>query len=197
MKVLFKKEDIIGISQDLQPSNTATKNLSHNIRVVTGNRKSIESHTGNEINEINHQLDDFFEIRLLTYHIEDKKTKLSKNFKQPAVDCKDLDALIKEIFLNRGWEEADSLLIKITIHESGEFLKICRSFFDISDPLPEANSAMSKKFLEAGVHKVFIIGLVFDVGETYVNVKRLRDFAEFRRENLEEKMYSRYRSETV
>ena len=86
MKVLFKKEDIIGISQDLQPSNTATKNLSHDIRVVTGNRKSIESHTGNEINEINHQLDDFFEIRLLTYHIEDKKTKLSKNFKQPAVD---------------------------------------------------------------------------------------------------------------
>lgn len=46
MKVLFKKEDIIGISQDLQPSNTATKNLSHDIRVVTGNRKSIESHTG-------------------------------------------------------------------------------------------------------------------------------------------------------
>ena len=102
--------------------------------------------------------------------------------------------MIKEIFLNRGGEEADSLLIKIIIHESGGFLKICRSFFDISDPLPEANSAMSKKFLEAGVHKVF---KVFDVGETYVNVKRLRDFAEFRRENLEEKMYSRYRSETV
>ena len=35
------------------------------------------------------------------------------------------------------------------------------------------SGALSKKFLESGVKKIFIIGLVPDVFEDYVNVKRL------------------------
>ena len=62
----------------------------------------------------------------------------------------------------------DSLLIKISIDGGGRFLKICLSIFNINDPLPNANSAMSKKCFKSGVKKVFIIGLVPDVSENYV-----------------------------
>ena len=67
----------------------------------------------------------------------------------------------------------ESILIKISIDGGGVFLKICLSIFDIHDPLPKANHAMSKRFLVSGVKRVFVIGLVPDVGENYVNVKRL------------------------
>ena len=143
-KVLFKKEDIVGISHYLQLSNTATKILSRDIRVVTGNRKSIEPHTRDGINETNHQLDDFFEMCQLTYRREDKQTKLSEHFKQPTVVCEDLTALVEEILRKMEREEVDSLLINISIDGGGGFLKICLSIFDINDPLPKANSAMSK-----------------------------------------------------
>lgn len=87
-KVLFKREDIIGISHGLQLNNTATKILSRGIRVVTSN-KSIE-------------LDDIFEIRHLTHSREDKQIQLSKHFKLPTDVCKDLTtALIEEILWKR------------------------------------------------------------------------------------------------
>ena len=77
-KVLFKKEDIIDISQDLQLSNKETKILSRDIRAVTGNRNAIEPYTREAIIEANHQLDDFFELGKLLYIREDKQKKISE-----------------------------------------------------------------------------------------------------------------------
>ena len=67
----------------------------------------------------------------------------------------------------------NSVLIKIGIDGSGGFLKICHSVFDIDDPIPKINGALSKTFLESGVKKIFIIGLVPHVSEDYVNIKQL------------------------
>ena len=108
-----------------------------------------------------------FKIYLKCVILQGRQTKLSDNFKQLIVVCKDLNALTDAILRKRGREEADSLLIKISIDGGGGFLKICQSIFDINDLLPKTNSAMSKKFLESGVKKVFIIRLVPDVNENY------------------------------
>lgn len=67
----------------------------------------------------------------------------------------------------------DSLLIKISIDGDRWFLKIYLSIFDLNELFPKANRAMSTKFLESEVKKVFIIGLVPDVSKNYVNVNRL------------------------
>ena len=67
----------------------------------------------------------------------------------------------------------NSVLIKISIDGSGGFLKIWNSVFDIDDPIPKISGALSKTFLESGVKKIFIIGLVPHVSEDYVNIKQL------------------------
>ena len=64
---------MIGIFQELQLSHTATKILYRNIRVITCNRKSIEPNTHDGVDEKKHPLDDFFEMRLLTYRREDER----------------------------------------------------------------------------------------------------------------------------
>ena len=47
------------------------------------------------------------------------------------------------------------------------------SLFDIDNTIRKTSCALSKKFFESDVKKTFIIGLVPDVSEGYVNVKRL------------------------
>ena len=147
--------------------------FSNQLFFILGNRKSVEPHTREGIDAINHQLDNFFEMRKLVYRREDKETKAAGHFEQPTVICNNLTGLIDEILRKRQRVEDESLLIKISIDGGGGFLKICLSIFDINDPLPKANNSIGKRFLESGVKRVFIIGLVPDITENYVNVKRL------------------------
>ena len=63
-------------------------------------------------------------------------------------------------------------MIKISIDGGGGFLKICGSVFDIDDSIPKMTGALSKKFLEYGVKKIFI-RLIPDVSEDYLNLQRL------------------------
>ena len=65
------------------------------------------------------------------------------------------------------------IIISVGIDGGGGFLKICMSIFDINDPFPHAQSGLAKKFIESGVKRVFLIGIVPDVPDNYVNVKRL------------------------
>ena len=62
-RVLFSKEDVIGMQQDLRLSNKGTKFLSRDIRIVTGSRKSVESDI--KLHDVYHQLDEFFELSQL------------------------------------------------------------------------------------------------------------------------------------
>ena len=90
----------------------------------------------------------------------------------PTIVCSDLPGLINKVIEKRQ-RERDSVLIKISIDGGGGFLKIYASVFDIDDPIPKMSGVLSKKFLKSGVKKIFIIGLVPDVSEDYVNIKRL------------------------
>ena len=47
------------------------------------------------------------------------------------------------------------------------------SVFDIDDPYSKSNSSMSKKFKESGVKRVFLLGLVPDVSESYCGLENL------------------------
>ena len=78
------------------------------------------------------------------------------------------------------------MLVRIGIDGGGGFLKICMSIFGINYPFPQVKNGIAKMFKESGVKKVFVIGLVADVPENYVNVKRLWLNAD---RKFEEKIY--------
>ena len=108
----------------------------------------------------------------MTYRIEEKETKVIKQLDFQTILCSDLQGII-DLVLEKRERERDSVLMKISIDGGGRFLKICLSIFEIEDPTPRITGALSKKCLESGFKKIFIIGLVPDVSENYVNVKRL------------------------
>ena len=148
-KVLFSKEDMTGIQQDLQLSNKQVKVLAQDLRICTDSRKSVEINLLEKLHEANHQLDGFFEVRQLVYRREDKEKKIEENFHQTTIVCSNLSGLIGAILEKRQRMEEDSLLFRIGIAGGGRFFKICLSVFHIDDPYSKSNSSMSKKLFIA------------------------------------------------
>ena len=93
-KELFSTVDCSGLQQDLGLSNSQTKFLLRDIRLATGSRFIIEKNSFVTIQEKNHQLDNFFELRKLVYRREDKDTKIVKHIEFPTTVCSNLPALI-------------------------------------------------------------------------------------------------------
>ena len=179
-RVLFSKEDVIGMQQDLQLSNKGTKILSRDIRIVTGSRKSVESDIRKKLHDLYHQLDEFFELRQLVYWFEDKGSKLIEHHEQPTVVCTDLPGLISKIIETRQIEENKSL-IKISIDGGGGFLKVCLSIFDIDNPYQStSSSSMSKMFKDSGVKRFFVIGVVPKVSEIMLMLRDFRSVLEYK-----------------
>ena len=104
--------------------------------------------------ETSYCLDEYFHLVNLVYTRNNKDTKLSENFEQAIVLCKNLPELIDLILLNRQKEHRDSVLIRIGI-DGGGFLNICMSIFDIINPFPCVQGGISRKLKESGVKKVF------------------------------------------
>ena len=171
-KILFPSPDWAGIQQDLGISNSQTKILLCDIRLASGSHSIIEKNAFVKTQEKNQQLDSFFKLNKLVYRVNEKETNISKNMEFPTIVCSDLPGLI-DMVLEKCERQRDSILIKINVDGGGGFLKICASIFETDDPTPRVCGTLSKKFLESGVKKILIVGLVPDVSENYVNVKRL------------------------
>ena len=171
-KELFSTLDCAGFQQDLGLSSTLTKTLLYDLILARGLRTVVEKNSFKTIQQRNHQLDKFFELRQLVYKREDKN-KITKNVEVPTVVCSNLSDLIEKVMQERQRKDGDSILIKISIDGGGGFLKFGTSIFDIDDPSPKVYSGMANKFLESGVKRALLIGLSPNVSEDYVNVKRL------------------------
>ena len=145
-KELFSTVDCSGLQQDLGLSNSQTKFLLRDIRLATGSRFIIEKNSFVTIQEKNHQLDNFFELRKLVYRREDKDTKIVKHIEFPTTVCSNLPALI-DIILQKQQRDKNSVLIKTSIDGGGGFLKLCSSIFDINYPCLKSKSTLSKNSL--------------------------------------------------
>ena len=119
-KELFSTGDCSGLQQDLGLSNSQRKVLLRDIRLATGSRFITEKNFFITIQEKNHQLDNFFELRKLVYRREDKDTKIVKHIELPTIVCSNLPALI-EIILQKRQRDKNSFLIKISIDGGGGF----------------------------------------------------------------------------
>ena len=76
------------------------------------------------------------------------------------------------VFKKRSLEDCNSLVIKIGIDGRSCFLKFCMSIFDIDNLVSKNETSLSKKSKDLGVKKVFLIAVVLDIPENYVEVRK-------------------------
>ena len=169
-KSLFSSESMNKIQINHNLSTRGLKGLAQDMRKESGSRRIIESGLLEKNHIKNHQLDDYFEIRNLSFHQTDKETKVVETIERPTVVCKDLSGFIDFIIEARNLDPK-SVALRIGLDGGGGFIKVCLSVFD-----PEMNmrgTCMSKLFKDTGVKKAFILALVPDTPENQHNVKRL------------------------
>ena len=114
-----------------------------------------------------------FKKQKINYIRVDKDTKVSENFEQSTIICSNLPNLVDLILKKRSRENSESLLIRVGMDGRGGFLNICMSIFDIDEPVSANKTSLSKMFKDPSVKKVFLIAVVLDVPQNYVNVKKL------------------------
>ena len=98
---------------------------------------------------------------------------MNEHFKESTIVWTDLCNFFDLVLQKRLLENSKSLLVKVGIDNRGGFLKICLSVFDMDNLVSGSKVALSNKFKDSGVKKVFLVAAVSDVLENYQNVKKL------------------------
>ena len=149
--------------------------MAEDLRASSGSRKLIESGMKHKLRTKNCQLSDYFEKKVCNFVEVNKKEKTKNNFAQNVVVCDDLNGLIDKLILERGTDEKN-MLIRIGLDGGGGFMIICLSIFELESKPPPAiktRKRLGERFKDSGVKKVVVIGIVPDIQENYLNVKRL------------------------
>ena len=110
--------------------------------MCSGSRKVVGSGLRQKLFENNHRLDEYFEVRTLSYGKEHKEKKTCENFKRCSIVCNNLSGLVENILKERSLAE-HSIMMRIDIDGGGGFLKICISIFDSSDEPSQFRTGIS------------------------------------------------------
>lgn len=144
------------------------------LRVASKNRKMFEPGIKRKLHDLNHSLDNYFETQNDEFlHVVTKKRKIeSRSF----VLCNDVNKLCKIVVQNRGYYE---VMPKIGIDGGGGFLKITLTVQNIHELREKygrqtySEGVATKSFKDAGVKKLFLLGVVPSTQENYENVSKL------------------------
>ena len=176
-KKLFSVEDMGLIQQDLSLSNRQVKILGEDMRKASGSRNLIETSMSEKIIVKNRCLQDMFEDKICPFLTVNETTQTKMNFEQHVVICNDLNGLVDKIIKERNIDKTN-MLIRIVLDGGGGFMKICLSIFDLNENGQNGDQTgegkrLKERFKNSGVKNIMIIGVVPDIQENYVNVKRL------------------------
>ena len=107
-----------------------------------------------------------------TFAVGNETQNVHENFQQNVIVCADINSLIEKIIEER---DIADLLIRIGLDGGGGFMKVCLSIFNLDEKAQESWSTkrLGKRFQDSGVKKVIVLGIVPDIEENYVNIKRL------------------------
>ena len=128
-KTLFSAANISDIQKNLNLSNLQAKHLAEDLRLAPRLDDFPRSNLIDNLYNINHELDHYFEVKSVRFCTE-LKGKPTKYYKEHAAICKDLPGLIEKVIQTQNLDESRSL-IRIGIDGGGGFLKICLSIFDL------------------------------------------------------------------
>lgn len=175
---VISSDNMKTIQANFNLSQRQTLGIASNIRKATGNRNIIEKNLKRKLYDRIHSLDDFFEINYFDF--ESGKKNDIVTIRKGAVCCNDISGFIEFVSSKRG-----SMMFncKFGIDGGGGFLKLCLSLQSPHQMHVESNNTpqrlaykegiVSKKFLDSGVKKLFILGLVPGCQETYKNINML------------------------
>ena len=171
-KELFSTDDISVMQKDLQLSTRQTFALAQDIRAASGSRKCIESEMKMKIMHKNHELDDFFEHRMLDYKVLNKETKSEETISQHTIVCSNLASLVDKIIEKRKLN--NSAMIRIGLDGGGGFIKLVLSVFELNSiDKVKRTFSLATKFKDSGVKKAFIAAIVPEITENYFNMKKI------------------------
>ena len=86
--------------------------------------------------------------------------KMSEHFEESIIVCTDLCKFVDLVLQKRSLETSKSLLVKVEIDGGGGSLKIDLSEFDMENLLSGSKVGLSKKFIDSGLKKVFLVAAV-------------------------------------
>ncbi len=152
---LFSVVDISHMQQELNLSNGRTELLYQSLREV------LESNLKRKLFETNHQLNYHFELHILSCQAEGQELNY---FDQWIVVCNNLHEFTDLVTEKRCLSE-ELASVKIGIDGGRGFC--------LSELSKERDSTHKKQFKDSGVKKYFVIGIVPNVPENYINLKRL------------------------
>lgn len=163
---------------NIQTNYSLTSNqvigITRDLRVGAKSRKLFEPYLINKLREFNHALDQYFEIHEIDF-LREKGNQ--KHFsKEPFIICNNISGLCQFVQEKR---EQGHIHLKFGIDGGGGFLKITLSLQNV---IQRSNRTLrqkyndgiaSKKFSDAGVKKLILVGVVPCAQENYPNVSTL------------------------
>lgn len=163
-KILTKQEpilnlsDITNIQTRLNFSTNQTLKMAATIKKTTKQPKIIEKKLKAKLESNSHKLGTLFVSKELIF----KKSK--EDVKRTIIFCNNLKYFIDLISKKREYNM--NTLIKIGVDGEGGFFQVCLSF----DQFSSIEIKSKKQFSDSGVKKLFIIGIVADISESFENV---------------------------
>ena len=161
-KKQFTHEDLRSLQMDRNFSNRDVLAIANFIRVHLG-RDSVETNLHLFLPESNKQLEDFFEVKIIT--VARKKGKTVSEEIHPIVKCSDIEAFVAHVMEERGLDE-DNMMIQFGIDDGQSMLKL---MLTIKKKEIEENNGKRKRYSDgynpegsklSSVKKAFIVGRV-------------------------------------
>ena len=168
---VLKASVYIDIQQKTNMSNKSVLDLAQVLRANLG-RDAIESNLRDHLRDARNVLEDFFYYSEQSFFINEQKGYQNRIL----VTIKDMDTFVKCILSHRDLDR-HSHVVRVGLDGGGTFLKLCMSVFEIEDEVQLPNKrhqrSIKSNFLDTGVKKSFIIGIVQSISETYENIKKI------------------------
>ena len=89
--------------------------------------------------------------------------------------CNNINTLIDRIIEKRSLNE-ENILIRIGLDGGGGFVKMCLSVFNMEEKKGEVwrTKRLGERFVDSGIKKAMLIGIVPNVQENYMNIKTVQ-----------------------
>lgn len=173
-------DDILKVATNFDLSTNKVHGIASALRTATNDRLLLQPNLKQNLFDLNHSLDHFFEVKKWEVtKVCNKKTEVTT---KTLVFCNNVKNLIEHIKKQR--KITNKVHIKIGIDGGGGFLKICASILSEKSEPDTINVQKScrskytegvaaKKFKESGVKKLLILALVDNTQENYDNVLKV------------------------
>ena len=170
-KVVLPASVFIDMQHKTNISNKLVLDIAQCLRQNLG-RGAIQSNLRDHLRDARNILEDYFYYSEESFYINEQKGYEDRVL----VTIKDIDSFVKYIITHRGLDP-HCHTVRIGLDGGGTFLKLCLSIFEIEDHVQVSQKihqrSINSKFLDTGVKKSFIIGIVQSVNETYENIQKI------------------------